>query len=891
MKWGKSQQNSGVMNFNTNLNPRLSIRSVFMLIFASFIAVPIALFWFWPVSLVMQNERNQVRELHLLLAKNIGVALQRYHRDVVSTFEYFVSKTPGSDLSVEAGQMLENLNIRQICTIDPNTGKTVFGLTNNPTKCPERFSARNLAVFKDIAVDDRTVLTGVMPNLSGLPTLYLVRRSKGQLAVGVLTTKYIVDLGKTIAFGKKGHAVIVDQFGKVLAHPLAKWVTAMKDISKVSAVSRMLSGQTGVESFYSPALKEDMIAGFTVVKGSGWGVMVPQPISELKQVAWDMQRQALVIFAIGLLIAVLVSFFATIPVLRSLTALTQGVKKLETGETNVQLKIPDRFIPVELHTLLMAFNSMVESLIESAKALKKGEQQFRRLVEGSIQGAVIHRDHKLLFANQAAAEIHGYKNPEDLLSVGHYRELIAPEEFDRLLAYKNARQKGEYAPDIYETEGVRKDGSRIYMEVRVTMIDWHGEPAIQNVIINITERKKTEILNLRLAQIVEDSVNEIFVFDAETLRFLQVNASACKNTGYSVQEFEQMTPLDLKPNISLEQFEDIITPLRSGAETHIQFETIHSRKDGSLYDASIILQQIGSGNRPVFAAIVQDASDMNNAKKLLTEHRDQLQASVDVATRKLKVKASELEEALGKEKELNRLQKEFVSMASHEFRTPLAIIDSSAQRLKSRIGKNKLTPEDAIERVETIRGAVQRMTRLMESTLSVARMESGKVKIQLECCNIAKIVQQVCTAQQEVATNPIATLGLANLPEAIQGDASSLEQIFTNLLSNAVKYTPDGSIIEVTGSMQDHHVVISVHDHGIGIDEEDLDRIGERFFRAKTSTGIEGTGIGLNLVKTMVEEHGGNLKIESARDKGSTFTVILPISGPDRNQQSGARVA
>ncbi len=619
--------------------------------------------------------------------------------------------------------------------------------------------------------------------------------------------------------------------------------------------------------------------------------MIPQPVSELRQSTWNIQRDTLVIFVLGLLVAVVVSILATIPVLRSLTALSQGVKQLESGETNIQLKIPSQFIPVELHTLLTAFNSMVESVLASAKALKSGEQQFRQLVEGSIQGVIIHRDHELLFANQAAADIHGYENSEALLSIGHYRDLIAPEEFNRLRAYKTALQNGEFTPDVYEVEGLTKDGSRIYLEIRVTMINWLGKPAMQNVIIDITERKKAEILNLRLAQIVEDSINEVLVFDAETLKFLQVNASACKNTNYSMHELEQMTPLDLKPNISAEQFDRIIAPLKSGAEAHIQFETIHRRKDGSLYDASIILQQIDSGNRPVFAAIIEDVSDKNKTKKMLTEHRDQLQASVDNATQELKVKASELEEALGKEKELNRLQKEFVSMASHEFRTPLAIIDSSAQRLKSQIGKNNLTPEDVARRVETIRGAVQRMTRLMESTLSVARMESGKVKTQLESCSIAKIVQEVCTAQQVVATNPIATFGLTDLPETIQGDANALEQVFTNLLSNAVKYAPDGSKIEVTGSTQGKHVVISVRDHGIGIDEEDMDRIGERFFRAKTSTGIEGTGIGLNLVKTMIEEHGGTIKIKSIRDKGSTFTVSLPILGPDLNPQSRTRVA
>jgi len=839
----------------------------------------------------MQNERNEVREQHLLLAQTLGTALQRYHRDVVSAFEFYASRAPDIDQSIEPNQMLENLNFRQICILDPKTGTVLYGYQANPTTCPDSFSLKRLETFKKLAVEGRTILTGVMPDTRNNPTIYLVRQSKGKLAIGVLETNYFVEMGQSIAFGKKGHAVIIDQTGKVLAHPLPDWVAAMRDISKVPVVNLMLAGKSGVETFYSPALKEEMIAGFTVVKGTGWGVMIPQPISELKQTAWELQYEALIIFAVGLLIAMLVSVLTAVPVLRSIAALTHGVKQLEMGDNSVQLKIPGGFTPVELRSLLISFNAMVQNVIASEKALKSGEQQFRQLVEESVQGIIIHRDHLLLFANQAVAEIHGYKNPEDLLSVGHYRALLAPEEYDRLWEYKIARQKGEEAPDIYETEGVRKDGSRVYMEIRVTMIDWMGKPAMQNVIIDITERKKTEILNLRLAQIVEDSVNEVFVFDAETLNFLQVNASACKNTGYSAEELMQQTPLDLKPNITLEKFENIIAPLRYGTQEHIKFETIHRRKDGSLYDASIILQQIKTGKRPVFAAIIEDVTIMNKAKKMLTAHRDQLQRSVDNATRELKIKASELEEALGKEKELNKLQKEFVSMASHEFRTPLAIIDSSAQRLKSRINNNKLTPEDAIDRVETIRNAVQRMTRLMESTLTVARMESGKVEINIEPCDITEIVRDVCTAQQEFAKNHSIKIDLAGLPETIHADASSLEQMFTNLLSNAVKYTPDADNIEVTGRTEGHNVVISVRDHGIGIDSCDLGRIGERFFRAKSSTGIEGTGIGLNLVKSLVQQHGGTIEIESIKDEGTTFIIRLPISGPDKNEQTNNRVA
>ncbi len=264
----------------------------------------------------------------------------------------------------------------------------------------------------------------------------------------------------------------------------------------------------------------------------------------------------------------------------------------------------------------------------------------------------------------------------------------------------------------------------------------------------------------------------------------------------------------------------------------------------------------------------------------LLAHRDHLQELVDAATANLKEKASELRQALDKEKELNVMQRQFVSMASHEFRTPLAIIDSAAQRMKSRIKRDRLTPEDASIRIEKIRSAVQRMTRLMESTLSAARLQEGKIKIEIAPCNVEKIVLETCERNQEIAHKHLISCQIGKLPDTIQADAGALEQILTNLLSNALKYAPDAPSISVSADSDGDDVRIAVQDYGLGIDADELQRIGERFFRAKTSTGIEGTGIGLNLVKTLVEMHDGTIMVESTKGKGSTFIVRLPVFGP-----------
>jgi signal transduction histidine kinase len=240
--------------------------------------------------------------------------------------------------------------------------------------------------------------------------------------------------------------------------------------------------------------------------------------------------------------------------------------------------------------------------------------------------------------------------------------------------------------------------------------------------------------------------------------------------------------------------------------------------------------------------------------------------------------AMELEQALDKEKELNDLQRQFVSMASHEFRTPLAIIDSSAQLLT-----RDLTKHDAdkpLRRVEKIRAAVLRMTNLIESTLTAARIDAGKIEINPQPFDMARLVREICDRQQEVAANHEFTIMLDGLPATIRADRGAIDQIITNLLTNAVKYAPDNPEVTITGWREGDDILLSVQDHGLGISAADQQHLFTRFFRAETSTGIAGTGIGLNLVRQLVTMHGGSITVDSAVGQGSTFTVRLPVSGP-----------
>jgi signal transduction histidine kinase len=251
----------------------------------------------------------------------------------------------------------------------------------------------------------------------------------------------------------------------------------------------------------------------------------------------------------------------------------------------------------------------------------------------------------------------------------------------------------------------------------------------------------------------------------------------------------------------------------------------------------------------------------------------------------LEQQATMLRERLAEEQRLMLLQRNFVSMASHEFRTPLTIIDAHAQRLITL--KGRLSPEDLAERARKIRNAVRRMTHLIENLIDSMRVIDGDVTLYFHpsTIDIAALLHEVCQLQREIA--PQAQI-LENFPDCalpIVGDANLLFQVFSNLLSNAIKYSPDGGLISVLLEPGESSIVVSVQDRGIGIPESDRARLFERYHRGSNTSGIVGTGLGLYFVKTVVELHGGKVVAER-RDggAGSSFRVTLPrkLTSPEQ---------
>jgi two-component system, OmpR family, sensor kinase len=249
-----------------------------------------------------------------------------------------------------------------------------------------------------------------------------------------------------------------------------------------------------------------------------------------------------------------------------------------------------------------------------------------------------------------------------------------------------------------------------------------------------------------------------------------------------------------------------------------------------------------------------------------------------ISQRGLAEQASMLREKLEQEQRLTQLQRNFVSMASHEFRTPLTIIDGHAQRLIA--AEARFQPREISERAGKIRGAVLRMTSLIEGLLGSSLLE-GKVELYFHPAefDLAELLHEVCHLHREISPRSQIYERLGDAPLPTLGDRKLLFQVFSNLLSNAIKYSPDGGLIKVCAASTEGGIAVSVADHGLGIPKTDLERLFERYYRGSNVSGIVGTGIGLHFVKMVTELHKGRITAESEEGKGSRFVVWLPRAG------------
>jgi len=283
-----------------------------------------------------------------------------------------------------------------------------------------------------------------------------------------------------------------------------------------------------------------------------------------------------------------------------------------------------------------------------------------------------------------------------------------------------------------------------------------------------------------------------------------------------------------------------------------------------------LLQEIASH----VAVALQQSTLLQTVQQLNTR----LEAEVAERTAQLQQSLMQLEQSLSKEKELSELKSHFVSMASHEFRTPLATIQAASDALLRY--SEQMTTHQREERLHKIQMEVKRMTELLEDILSISKVESGTQRLHLAPIDLPQMCQDILDEMSILATKNHHLSLVCNQPiDVLWLDSKLMRQVLINLLSNAIKYSPQGGNITLTLSQQQQQITIEIQDQGLGIPAKDQERVFDAFYRAQNVGSITGTGLGLSIAKSSVELQGGTLTLKSEEGVGTIVTITLPIGG------------
>lgn len=306
------------------------------------------------------------------------------------------------------------------------------------------------------------------------------------------------------------------------------------------------------------------------------------------------------------------------------------------------------------------------------------------------------------------------------------------------------------------------------------------------------------------------------------------------------------------------------------------------RKDGTEFPVEVSLCHYIKDGHNLVIAFINNIAVRKKAEEEIRRLNDELEDKVEQRTFELKETMNKLEQSkeelaksLNKEKELNELKSRFVSLASHEFRTPLSTILSSTILLQ----KYTTTEEQSKRQKHTERivASVNGLTEILNDFLSVGKIEEGKILLKPARFTLPLLITGITEELKTIQKPGQQVQYTHNGPDSIVLDASLLKHIVVNLLSNAIKFSPEQATITITSTVTDNQMVLSVKDQGIGISQEDQAHLFERFFRASNASNIEGTGLGLHIVSKYAELMNGKISCHSVMDEGTVMTLVFTL--------------
>lgn len=505
-------------------------------------------------------------------------------------------------------------------------------------------------------------------------------------------------------------------------------------------------------------------------------------------------------------------------------------------------------------------------------ALSASDERYRDLVEGSIQGILVSRRFEILLVNKAMAEIFGFAGQAELLELESILPLIAREDRERVTGYTEARLRGDPAPPVYELRAIRKDGTQIWIEVRVSVVNWEGAPASLSTFVDITERKRAERMlresEKRFRDFAESATDWFWEMDAD-LRFTYVSGRFAVVTGVSPDTLLGRTRAEL---LALYGTDRIGKKARESWQAffgelaaHRPFRDFRppGRRDGGFAN------YIAVSGKPVFDEEGRFAGYRGTGTNISAQIRTE---------QSLRQREAELRLHRDRAEEASRAKSEFLANVSHELRTPLNAIMGFSEVMRQQI-LGRADPDRYLAYARNIHESASGLYKLISEILDISTVEAGQYRLEYEDIDLQDLVEACFeTIETDVyAAGVRLETALDDLPP-LRADLPAIQNILMQLLDNAVVFTPSGGSVSVAASVDDKWYTIVVADTGVGIPEGDMPKLTDPFEQGKRNPyrSEERTGLGLAVTLSMVKLHDGRMEMESEVGVGTRVTIRFP---------------
>lgn len=511
------------------------------------------------------------------------------------------------------------------------------------------------------------------------------------------------------------------------------------------------------------------------------------------------------------------------------------------------------------------------------------------LFETAAEGLIVADSRGIILkTNQRTEELFGYSQME---MKGQSISILIPEKYrERHVSHQEGYMKNPHKRSMgkgMELFGRRKDGSNFPVEISLNHFESEGGKFAMALVTDITERKITEQkiidLNQQLEQRVEQRTKQLENINKD----LEEEIADRKKIEEALKESQYLYSMIARnfPNGTINVFDkELNYVFVEGKELYklgITGEKLIGTKFTSRLDPSIA-KEIESQLKSVFNGesktieleyrhnfyvlfAVPLKSDMKKIDRILV---------VETNITNQKKAQQDMENALDKEKQLNELKSRFVSMASHEFRTPLSTILTSVTLIEKY--RNESDEEKRKKHIYRIKSSVNNLTGILNDFLSLDKLEEGKIQVSKKWQSIPEIGTELAEEMQAVAKLGQQII-YSHSGDSVEFflDKQVLRNILINLLSNAIKYSDENKKIELNSRVKGNQISFEVRDYGMGIPKKDQSHLFDRFFRASNVINIQGTGLGLNIIKKYLDIIGGEINFESEEGEGTMFTITL----------------